>query len=168
MASGFGYAPAAGDEPSGADLRSIVAAINATGRVVAEYTDTTSNTGTTTTETIQSQTTFTALAGVDYEVTVEGPAESSVAGDIINVTIRWAAGASVTAAGTLLRTIVKTPGSASKGDAFSISGVISGAPAGTIAVGTGIKRNAGTGTVKMNAASAGQNIYFRVRACGLT
>lgn len=168
MSSGLAYVPAAGDEPSGGDFRDIVSAINAL-NVAQETTNTTANTATSgTTELMQASATFTAVAGVDYEVTVEGPYEGSVAAAAWVIALRWAAGGSVAITDTKIRGIPVINVAASAAEAFSISGVISGAAAGPVTVGVSLKRTAGTGVGKMNATVADQTIYFRIRGAGLT
>lgn len=100
----------------------------------------------TTTETVVQSLTFNAVAGQRYKVTVDQLYQSTVAGDVVQIQIKWAAGASVTSSGTRVRAILPTADTASKSAVASFCGTFTPG-AGQMTVGVTMVRNAGTGNV---------------------
>lgn len=137
-------------------------------RFVDDLTDTTSNNATGGTEAISSSITFEADVGVNYKITYQGVSESTVAADIATVQLRWQNSAAPSTAGVSIASTNKTASAASKGDGFSLTGRISGQASGDLTVTATIKRIVGTGQVKQNGNSAGQQLYWLVEAYGGT
>lgn len=133
---------------------------------VTDATDTTSNVGTTTAEVVSSSVQFVGTAGLRIKATYAGVAESTVAGDISTVRLRWKTTGVVDTSGTIFATNNKTAITASKGDAFSLVGQFTPAVTGLVTVVATIQRILGTGTVKQNGSSAGQSLYFLIEAIG--
>jgi hypothetical protein len=145
------------------NLETRIATLEAKG-YISSAVDTTSNNSTTTSEVVSSSITFTATATARYLVTFMGISESTVAGDIATVRLRWQNSASSGTGGTSFATANKTAIAAAKGDGFVLIGDFSGQLAGSVTISATIVRNSGSGTVKQNLASAGQSGYFLVQS----
>jgi|SRR6187551_1585869 hypothetical protein len=139
--------------------------LNALG-FAASATDTTSAVSTTTTEVVSSGCFLNAVFGIRYAAFYMGVSESTVAGDIATVQMRWQYSASFGIGGTSIATNNKTAIANSKGDSFMLVGSFLAPSTGLVALSATIKRNAGTGTVKQNGASAGQSLQWLVFALG--
>lgn len=107
-------------------------------------------TSTTTVETIHATLTATLSTGRRYRLTFFGQYQSTVAGDLIQINMRIASGATVTAAGTRLRSTAVHSEVASRNNTIAMSTTFTVASSGQWTVGTFILRNSGTGTVKLD------------------
>jgi hypothetical protein len=105
----------------------------------------------TTTETLCDSVTFTAVAGRRYKLSWSGTTYSSTAGDNYDVRTRYAAGASVTSAGTQIHgvTILNVPVNNGIPTSFAVHTVA--LPAGQVTVGVFIVRTFGGGTINSSA-----------------
>ena len=108
---------------------------------------TTASAGITTTETVIQSVTFTAVSGAGYIVDALQHVQSTVANDTAMMRLRWAAGASVTSAGTLLLTILPNCDVAGKGQPWSMRKLLVPNVTGQVTVGVTLVRDGGTGTI---------------------
>lgn len=133
---------------------------------VTDSTDTTSNVATAGTEVVSTSVQFVGTAGLRVKASYAGVAESTVAGDIATVRLRWKTTATPDITGTIFATNNKTSITASKGDAFTLIGQFTPGVTGLVTVVATIQRILGTGNVKQNGSSAGQSLYFLIEAIG--
>lgn len=101
----------------------------------------------TTTETVVQSVTFNAVAGTGYLVRSIQSVQSTVAGDLVRMRLRYAAGASVTSAGTKLLTILPNCESAGKGLPWSMVALFTAPTTGQYTIGVTMVRDTGTGTI---------------------
>jgi hypothetical protein len=108
----------------------------------------------TTTETLCDSVTFTAVAGRRYKLSWSGTTYSSTAGDNYEVRVRYAAGASVTSAGTQIHgaSILNVPVNNGIPTSFAVHTVA--LPAGQVTVGVFIIRTFGGGTINASATAS--------------
>ena len=123
---------------------------------VAESTRQTVVTGITTTETVLQSVTFTAVATARYKITAAQSIQSSVAGDLIQMRIRWSAGAILSTSGTELVTILPNADIVSKGQTQPLIATVTNL-SGQVTVGVTAVRNGGTGTITSNGDSRQTN-----------
>ncbi|MFI7072042.1 hypothetical protein [Micromonospora sediminicola] len=100
----------------------------------------------TTTEAVLQSVTFTAVSTARYKISAVQSIQSTVAGDLIQMRIRWSAGAILSTSGTELKSILPNADVASKGQAQPITATVTNL-SGQITVGVTAVRNSGTGTV---------------------
>ena len=110
----------------------------------------------TTTETALQSVTFAAVAGVRYKVTALQSIQASVAGDLIQMRLRWNSGATFTTGGTELYTTLPNADVAGKGQPVPLIATVTGL-SGTVSVGVTAVRSAGTGTITSNGDSRQTN-----------
>jgi hypothetical protein len=130
---------------------------------VAEKRDVTSNVGGTTPEFVSSFIQFATVVGVRYRVSVGGPYESSIAGDVAILKVRLAA-TTTDITGTVLRTWKGGCDSASKGNQYSFTAQFVASATGTQTVVCTTKRDSGTGTLRQNAATTDGEIYWLIES----
>lgn len=100
-----------------------------------------------TAETVLQSVTFTAVAAARYKITALQSIQSSVAGDLIRVRIRWTTGASPSTGGTEILSQMPNADIASKGQVLPSTVTVQGLPAGQVTVAVTIARESGTGVV---------------------
>ena len=100
----------------------------------------------TTTETVLQGVVFTAVSTARYKITALQSIQSGVAGDLIQMRIRWNPGAALTTSGTELVSILPNADIAGKGQAQALVTTVTGL-SGQVSVGVTAVRNSGTGTV---------------------
>lgn len=101
----------------------------------------------TTTETVIQSLTFNAVAGQKYMVQVVQNVQSTVAGDLVYVRVRWAAGASVSASSQRAVTNLMNCAVASRGVPCPLNTLIVPGVTGQVTVGVTLQRYSGTGTI---------------------
>lgn len=112
---------------------------------IADGTRNTTSASITSTETVIQSLTFTAVAGVRYKIiAVQGAQADAAPGSVIMRT-RWAAGASVTSAGTLITSVIPPANSANVGTITTSVGTFVPGINGSVTVGVTLQRNTGTG-----------------------
>lgn len=101
-----------------------------------------------TAETVVQSVTFTAAAGVRYRVVAVQSYQSSVAGDLARVRLRWNAGSSLSLGGTEITSQMPNCDVAAKGSPITLQGTfVPGA--GQVTVGVTSARESGTGSITM-------------------
>ncbi|HEY9417971.1 MAG TPA: hypothetical protein VIQ30_24695 [Pseudonocardia sp.] len=110
----------------------------------------------TTTETVLQSVTFTAVSTARYKITAVQSIQSSVVGDLIQMRIRWSAGAILSTSGTELFTTLPTADVSNKGQAQTLIATVTNL-SGQITVGVTAVRNSGTGSVNSNGDSRQTN-----------
>lgn len=113
----------------------------------AESIRTTASVGITTTETVIQSVTFNAISGASYMVSAVQHYQSSVLNDTVRIRLRWAAGASVTAAGAQLLTVLPNCDIAAKGQPITLHKLLTPGVTGQVTVGVTMVRDGGTGTI---------------------
>lgn len=101
--------------------------------------------GVTTTETQVDAFTFTAIAGRRYRITWSGILANSVGSNNMELRIRYAAGASVTSAGTLIRGALSTSSGANINTPTTMVATFSSLPAGQVTIGAFLITTFGAG-----------------------
>jgi hypothetical protein len=100
----------------------------------------------TTTETVLQSVTFTAVSTARYKISAVQSIQSTVAGDLIQMRIRWSAGAILSTSGTELVTILPNADIAGKGQIWQLVATVTNL-SGQVTVGVTAVRNSGSGTV---------------------
>lgn len=100
----------------------------------------------TTTETLLQSVTFTAVSSARYKITAVQSIQSTVAGDLIQMRIRWSAGTILSTSGTELLTALPNADVVSKGQTQTLVATVTNL-SGQVTVGVTAVRNAGSGTV---------------------
>jgi hypothetical protein len=113
----------------------------------------TASTSSTGTEAFHISTTFTATSGTRYRVEFDGPAQGNNAGTLGEFRLRYAAGASVTSAGTEIRVTALHAMVANQNFQVALAGTFSPA-AGQVTVGVSVRWNAGGTTSSLNCSPA--------------
>jgi hypothetical protein len=129
--------------------------------------DTTSNVSTTTTEVVSSGCFLNAVAGYRYGVFYQGLSESTVAGDITTIRLRWAYSGSFSITGSIIGTANKTAALVTHFDSLMCMGQFVAPTTGLVAVSSTIFRNVGSGNVKQNGTSGGQGLQWLILALGI-
>ena len=116
-----------------------------------------------TTEVFIDSITFTAVTGETYLLMIDGNYQGTTVADILEHRFRWAAGASVTAAGTLFgskRTRIEVANSSTP---FSMHRTVTGVTAGQATIGVSINRQSGAGTVQVDGAATNEFVMTLLR-----
>lgn len=113
---------------------------------VAESTRQTAVGSITTTETVIQSVTFTAVSTARYKITAVQSIQSTVAGDLIQMRVRWSAGAILSTSGTELLSILPNADIAGKGQGQPLTVTVTNL-SGQVTVGVTAVRNSGTGTI---------------------
>ena len=120
------------------------------GQYIGEVSRTSSIGTFTTTETTLDTVTFTMPdPAARIKVTWVGPYQSTVANDLVEIHLRWKAGASLDATGTSFASVLPNCDVAGRGSVVSIVRTATGITAGQVTVGATALRNAGSGNVTM-------------------
>lgn len=98
-----------------------------------------------TTEVVVQSVSFNAISGAGYMIYADQHYQSSVVNDIIRTRLRYAAGGTVTTAGTLLKIVNPNCAVANRGDLVSISKLFVAPSTGQFTIGVTMER-VGTGT----------------------
>ena len=138
------------DAAASALAATTAAGLAAAARGYIGSTSPTSATTATTTEQIHATITANLETGRRYRIRYEGESSSTVAADVVVERFRIASGASLTTAGTLLRTTAQHTDAASHENTVSFSHIFTVASTGQYTVGIGVVRSSGTGTVKLD------------------
>lgn len=125
--------------------------IPATRLRIGGITPRTSDVTMTTTETIADSLTVTCVAGRRYRCTWSGSYNSSGAGDSVDIRLRYAAGASVTNAGTLIKACPLSEPAANHNLSGAFTAEITGIAAGQTTFGVFGVRIGGSGTIHLYA-----------------
>jgi hypothetical protein len=91
--------------------------------------------------------TFAAVTGVRYKVTATQHVESTTAGDVLTVKVRWAVGNSVVIGSTFLNAVSLPAAVASRGAPGVVTTSFVSSTTGNVTVGAFIRRTAGAGTL---------------------
>lgn len=114
-----------------------------------------------TAETLLQSVTFTALAGILYSIQALQNVQSTIAADLAEVHLRWAAGATVTTAGTQISSALISLPTAGRGIQANLLATFTPG-AGQFTIGAFAVRNTGTGNISSFGATAAINtIYIR-------
>lgn len=113
---------------------------------VTESIRTVSSAGFTTAETVLQSVSFSAVAAARYKITALQGVQSTVAGDLIRLRIRWDTGGSLSTSGTELLALLPNADIAGKGSAVTMIATVTGL-SGTVSVGVTAVRDTGTGTI---------------------
>lgn len=140
----------------------VTGAVILPGTLVSESQRSTAS-GTFTAETVIQFNTFTALAGVRYEVMATQAYQSSVKDDIVRCRLRWQAGASLTTAGTQFMSAAPTVDTMGRGNQVILNATFVPGP-GQVSVGVTAERIVGTGNISMFG-SANQVNTIIVKTC---
>lgn len=116
-------------------------------------TNRTSNVTATTTETLLESVTFTVLAGRRYKYTYSASGQSSAAGDNYELRVRYAAGASVTSAGTQIHGALVSGTAAGSAIPIAFTKPHAGLPLGQVTLGVFVIRTFGAGTITASASA---------------
>ena len=100
----------------------------------------------TTTETVIQTVTWTAVSGIRYKVTAMQSYQSTGAGDLVEMRLRWSAGASGSTSGTQFAVIVPNCDVAGKGTMVTLVGHFTGA-SGQVTCSFTARRNTGGGNL---------------------
>lgn len=154
---GYPY-PNAGDPANvPTDLQALASAIDgdvtSLTPLIQAKTKVANTTSASTTEVVVDSITWTAVTGESLMLQVDGTFQGTIVGDIVELRMRYQAGASVTAAGTqfgIKRVRVEVANSPTP---FSMHRVVSGIAAGQTTIGVTVNRQSGTGTVQVNGAA---------------
>jgi hypothetical protein len=118
---------------------------------------------TATTETVIQTYTFIAAAGMQYEVEANQSSQTGTAGDAVTVRLRWATGATVTAAGTQLDSKVAGVARGGTGSPSILFGILTVPTSGQVTIGVTMQVTLGSGQLTAFGA-AGQINYIKVKA----
>ena len=122
---------------------------------VAEDIRTTSSGTFTTTETVLQWATFTAVNVARHKITALQGVQSTAAGDLIRVRLRWEGGGTLTTGGTQLLALLPNADIATKGTLLTMVATVTGLT-GSVSMGVTAVRDTGTGTISSFGAAGRQ------------
>lgn len=134
----------------GADLLKTDDSLMAAGFVTGNAVESIRNTASgliTTTETVIQSVSFNAISGAKYLVQATQHFQSTVVNDLGILRLRYAAGSSVTTAGTQLTAIYPNASTANRGVPYSFGKIFTAPSTGQFTVGVTLVRDAGTGSL---------------------
>ncbi|MEU5965957.1 hypothetical protein ABZ777_32530 [Micromonospora parva] len=117
-----------------------------------------------TTEQVVQSATFSAVAGQSYDILAQQVFQSSVANDVVRLRLRWAAGGSVTTAGSEIQTVAPNCDVAARAAPATLIKSFTPGVTGNVTVGVTAALQSGTGPVVMAGLSF-QNNTIIVKAC---
>jgi hypothetical protein len=106
-----------------------------------------------TAETVIQFVTFNALANVRYEALAVQHYQSDVANDLVQIRLRWIAGATLTTGGTQFQSVDPNCDVAGRGSLATINGTFLSSVTGQMSVGVTAVRQSGSGNVTMSGGS---------------